>query len=246
MLIQHASHSLAIVSNTTCPASQQELGYYSYCGNSLKRVLSWDLNPSLPIPLNLIMVLVKINRLRYQIAAGKALDKPLASSVREIFTSIDDCDLEVFSHPGYIATQKLSYPIAAVFQCGVRLFAILTLPRPAVLAFFSAAPAGGNPDAYNELRNKHRRHLVALARQIDLTLRHTSAIYWPLIVAGVAAATEEAGEQDRECVAKLLYKMWKQPLSPLQKMKMLEKLREFWQSGETEWEACFREPILCW
>ncbi|KAJ3498628.1 hypothetical protein NLG97_g973 [Lecanicillium saksenae] len=237
---------LVIVSNTTCPAGHQELSCENYPEDGLKKVLAWDLNPSLPVPLELMMALVRINRLRYQVATGQALDQPLIDSVREIFANINHCNLEIFSAIGNIVTTELSYPIAKIFQCAVQLFGILTLPRHAVLLFFSAALEDKDPDAYTELRNSHRRRLIGLSRQILPALRYTPAIYWPMVVAGVAAATEEAGEQDQKYIAKLLYEAWKNHLTPLQKLRMLEKLQCFWQSGETDWDACFRDPILCW
>lgn len=111
--------------------------------------------------------------------------------------------------------KNLAPMMGSIYQCAVRLFGILTLPRREVLASFSASGDGALYDAYSNLRDAERRRLVELLRQVFSRLKYTPALRWPMVVAGVAAATERNGEQDRNYIAQCIYNVWKHPLSEL-------------------------------
>ncbi|OAA60197.1 C6 zinc finger domain protein [Akanthomyces lecanii RCEF 1005] len=237
----------AAVSNTMSRADMQETAYFTYSDEDIRASLSRVLNSDFPCPVDLVMTVVRITRLRHQTVTSKGnLDASFAFSVREVFVDIDVCDRGTWGAPGFLIKKDLAPVFGDIFQCAVRLFGILTLPRREVLASFPTSGDCTAHEAYSNLRDAERRRLIQLLRQVFPRLKYTPALRWPLVVAGVAAATERSSEQDRDYIAQSIYNVWKHPLSELTDFQMLVRLRRFWLLDETDWDTCFNNTVRAW
>ncbi|OAA63786.1 endothiapepsin precursor [Cordyceps fumosorosea ARSEF 2679] len=86
------------------------------------------------------------------------------------------------------------------------------------------------------------KKLTGILREVCGTIDYEDrvALRWPAVVAGVALA--EGGEDDRALVVEILTSM-KSQLPNWGALWCLDKLKVFWESGKTEWEDCFDEPV---
>ncbi|KAJ3478946.1 hypothetical protein NLG97_g8447 [Lecanicillium saksenae] len=228
----------AIGFNTTTPATKQALGYHHYSEDQMKTLLNDDVSVDLPCPGDLLAVLDRITRLRIQVATSTISAAKVGATAQGLFQEIDQFDIEASLKDCPWSTELIGRCYSEVFHAAVKLYGILTLPRSAVLEAIKAT----GPDAYETLRMSQRKNLVQLLKKAWPEIDFFPSLQWALIVAGVAATTDDAAAEDQDYVEQSLTKILHHALSDASTFTCLVKLQLFWKSGKTEWEDCFDEP----
>ena len=195
-----------------------------------------------PVPVELLMCMVHITNLRIQVAARSIPSKTLRERMAEILGRIDRFDPDAWSGEVELYEKNVTAALGRIFQLAVRLYGILSLPRSVITDALGAAPGTCGASAYHSLRIAQREKLMSLIRQYSSVMYIWEDLPWACIVTGVALADGGAIE-DRQLVLDLLYRKWQLPMSYTNAYVAREKLCEFWQSGNTEWEQCFYEPM---
>lgn len=216
-------------------------------------LLKYDLDEYFPCPPQLLLCIHDITRARALLASGAAGTKPraaaaLRSMVTNIFARIHAADPVAWASQWPDRADVVT-TVARVFETAIALYGIINLPA-ALLRHVpefhstSSAPDSGLPsekgDCANnvaKLRTVYRERLMGRIKEALRVMKFTGAMGWPLIVAGVAAATAERAQQ--EVIAGLLLFIWRTPSGPPMAYHAYEKLSSFWRLGYTEWEECF-------
>lgn len=188
--------------------------------------------------MDFVIAIVEISRLRYRAATGHTD----AERARDMFLRLDTYDVAAWVKADESVEEPLAELLAELYQIAVRLFGILSLPRSAVSAAYADARS---TDGYNNLCARERSELIRLLRVAAEKVKWLSSIQWALIVAGVAAARETEDEKAQDFVGQCIYDIWRHPTSGHNTLDQLEKLQKFWLSGDTEWDECFYEPVVC-
>ncbi|KAJ3493240.1 hypothetical protein NLG97_g4855 [Lecanicillium saksenae] len=241
--------------NTTTPALRHSLGYDNYTDAQLEFFLrdEEDFCADRPFPVQQRIILIQLTRLRHRIATAeiKASSPTLTSIITGLYEQLHDIDLDDWAQslPGFGFSMNLA--MAEIHQDAIWLYAILTLPRAAMLDWARAerqrSPLGsvratGNAgDAYDNIRTYYTLKVMVSVRRVFPLLQYPAALNWPLTVVGVAVTDEE----DRAFVDRALDSLWRRPVGAGGSYLVLERLREFWPTGKTEWEDCFYEPTPC-
>ncbi|KAJ3488396.1 hypothetical protein NLG97_g6204 [Lecanicillium saksenae] len=240
-----------IICNTTSPARMQVLGYDRYTDKQLTQAFKLFHLHEMPCPSDLFLVVVHVTRIRQRASVINMLNRePFEAAVQQVFTDIDRFDETVSSKAKRPKDEGLKEAIPRIFKVAVRLYAIMTLPRTAVLAAFP------NVSSYRELRASQRYELmeglkIALAAMASTD--ESVVLGWPMMVAGVAAGVPhsryksddpdyEYALSTKKTVESYFYAHWLDPISTCVELAILEQLRNYWRSGGTEWEECFYQP----
>ncbi|KAJ3478945.1 hypothetical protein NLG97_g8446 [Lecanicillium saksenae] len=226
-------------SNTTSPARRQVVGLYGYTDEQLRGMFRTTPDLGTPCPVEFCLAIIEITRLRFEIAAGMAVETQVASRAQTVFAAIGGFDVNAWAESSPFAKRDFGMQYGEIFRLAIELYAVLVLPGPVVLA---AYPDGG---AERHSRTLLRQRLMRLLELMYPTIADTASLQWPFIVAGVAAATGEDAVKDQEFIDRCMDEIWRKPLSDCSTFYCLAKLRKFWLSGQTEWEECFYEPTPC-
>ncbi|KAJ3493885.1 hypothetical protein NLG97_g4444 [Lecanicillium saksenae] len=248
-LLKHVL-SVAIYADTTSPARQQIRGYDLITDQQLGLILEYSSPTPLQCPITLSISIVHTSRLRAALTRkDNSIDKNnTAQEVKRIFDAITAFDAEEWAaqpiFTGNIRAQVLP-TLGRIFALAVRLYGVLSLPQSAVVSWVVSSekkhPEMTDAEIYDTLRLWQREELLALLRQSWDQLKSTTALSWPLIVAGVAFAG--GSKEDQEFVDESLMAIWNLPNTLAGLLLTIKKLRSFWESGKTEWEDCFDKPI---
>ncbi|KAJ6787756.1 hypothetical protein PWT90_09041 [Aphanocladium album] len=237
--------SEAIMFSTTTPAIMQISDYNDFLDRDMREILSAEFDCDLPAPLDLRIAIWHINRLRFEAALGVPLAK-LTPRVHCQMEEIDDAvvDVWVAKNPVYGLDQTMA--LARIFRVAIRLFALLTLPRPAMCSWARSATQHHRVhglDAYNGLRLAQRKELIQRMQDLFPKLHYQPNLRWPMVVAGVALVDGPAEEKD--FVSSSLLTIWQQPIVTCGPQQCRDILHKFWESGKTEWDDCFTQPVSC-
>ena len=241
--------------NTTCPADKQIEGSDIFTDQEIRTLINFDPYKLEPCPIEFHLAKVHITRLRVSLAQGlPALNdvSVVASKVRQIFDNLWSLDLRYWLKDKFgdkdEEHQLQAHIIALIHAVAIRLYGILTLPKPAVATWLksspqvrSAYPAIPGCSPYEILRRRHREQLLEMLRQHWDQVKQKKWLAWPLTVVGVAVVDDTIA--NKAFVDQSLLAVWKIPDVPNSSITGLEKLRIFWQSGKMGWEDCFDEPI---
>lgn len=191
--------------------------------------------------------MVHITRLRIRIGTGATGPGGVTSAmmkrrVRAIFKEIDLFEPEIWSSKLGSDDDEFALLNARLYQATIRLYAIMALPRVPALLYFGS-------DSYSNLKLKHREALMARIYEFNAATDVSKPLYWPLIVAGVAAA-DGGTKEEQTYIAASLYSIWQRPNEPAMALIVIQSLRELWASGKTNWEDFFnslqRGYVLLW
>ncbi|KAJ6785620.1 hypothetical protein PWT90_00493 [Aphanocladium album] len=232
----------AIKHGTTTPATRQLHGYDYYSDDEIKSALVYPGEKPLSCPVDLVVAIVHITRLRARIAASRTLpdgNSNFNTAASQVFKAIDGFRARDWENTPNLDGGKPTPNFGSIFQVAVRLYGILTLPARAVLA---AYPQGCT---YRIIRAEQRQKLVDMLEKTLPAMQYPIQLDWPLLVAGVAAGA--ADEDPKALRHQEFVRIWFQeivawPLSDTGSFLCLQKLAEFWNSGKTGWEECFYEP----
>lgn len=230
----------------------QVLGHDRYTDNQLLIAFSLNYLAEMPCPSALFLTIFHITRIRQQAWADRRTkQQSFTQAVQKIFADIDAFDrqdaLANDNSLNKLLKKEMASIIAQLFQVAVRVYAILSLPRAAVLA---AHPYNAS---YQGLRASQRHALGELLRKAQRESKDHYALGWAMMVAGVAAgaAVDEASSDDpgyayavtmQRLVDAYFYSSWIETMSTSVELAMVVQLRRYWASGGTEWDECFDEP----
>ncbi|KAJ6781017.1 hypothetical protein PWT90_04919 [Aphanocladium album] len=236
--------SKVITYNTTIPAKQQLLGYADYTERQIETLLGYEFDMDNPFPMDARIAVVRITRLRHQIATSAVSEPALLHAINAIFTMLSDADINGWVRKGNALEADIAYDVGRIFCSAVWLYGLIALPRTATSAWASTQPcpqacADCSP-SYESRLSFHKSQLLTQLQELFPLLAYTPSLKWPLVVAGVAAAQGTAAEQS--LVDDCLLSIWLHPQSNGAVFLCLQKLRAFWSSGKTGWEDCFDEP----
>ncbi|OAQ96194.1 hypothetical protein LLEC1_03076 [Akanthomyces lecanii] len=235
---------LAIAANSTSPSDQQIRGFEAYTDKDVEFLFSRDVNPDLPCPAPLFVVLKNLNQLRGRIADDNCPKALLERTVRDLFDRVSAFNHDRWAETIAFEAGDLAATMSRIFQVAVRLYGILSLPHSAIVYWAVATRYPRLPGAsiYDSVRIAHRRELLDLLYPFRGRFRSLLSLAWPVTVAGVSLGGDGSAE-DCRFIAEALLGMWKSPLSRVGPILCLEKLRVFWDSGKTVWDDCFDEPV---
>ncbi|OAA81060.1 DUF300 domain protein [Akanthomyces lecanii RCEF 1005] len=238
-----------IHANTTSPAKQQLEGLEDFTDEQLKGSLS---NACFaPCPLELYPLMVHITRLRVSVADNRQLPRAsLALKVQDMFNTTWHFDPDEWAESdSWHGEVEVGRVYGRVFPIAIRLYGILTLPASALIAWATSSAeiklAHATLTGHNiveSLRIQHREELLALLRKNWGAVKYKPALVWPLLVAGVAVV--DGAAEDRQFVEDCLDTILAMPITACSFITVVDKLRAFWRSGNTEWEDCWDEPTV--
>ncbi|PTB36477.1 uncharacterized protein TrAFT101_010362 [Trichoderma asperellum] len=222
-----------VVVNTTSSVEHQIIEATYLDPKEFYNLYSVSIYPPFLCPPNLFLDVLYVNRLRLRLPTTSAIYSLPSTQVTlcDIMKRIHD-----FSAIGWI--ESSGFPnrdefllLSNIFQAAVALYAALTLPCALKIHVDKSCA---------DLKQTYRAQLFnTLKAAIGSPVRmHT--IYWPVVVAGVAALTGTA--EERILVEEHLHMGIGDPYSGPGSLKALEILRKARASGQTEWNDCFSEP----
>ncbi|KAJ6782089.1 hypothetical protein PWT90_06214 [Aphanocladium album] len=224
---------IGVMGNATSPASRQISGPNLMSDDDVKLVYEWWYYSCMSCSEDLFLYIVHINRLRVQALTRQVADAAYATKVRRVLDGILSVNVDAWLEE---VRSNGPYPLDLVhaFRYATLLYGIMTLPPHAVASWPHAADGG--LVYYREL-------MRALERLYAADDGMTRAM-WPLVVAGVAAASEEepSGAASRTLVDGALLRITRRPSDDGSSLPNLLQLRKFWKSGKKGWEDCFDEP----
>lgn len=219
-----------------------------------KSLINSDPHVFEPCPAEFLLARVRLTRLRVSLTDRNFHQDygNVTSNVQVIFDTIWLFDLDRFIEQQFgtedLEVQAEARIMGRVYAVAIRLYGILTLPRPSVAAWAVSSPDVRRSfplipgcSLYESLRRQHRDELLGTMREHWGSVRLHKWFAWPLIVAGVAVVDDAV--EHREFVDKSLFSIWRITEIHTSFIAVLEKLRIFWSSGRIGWEDCFDEPI---
>lgn len=195
--------------------------------------------------------MVHITRLRVSVADNRQLPRAsLALKVQDMFNTTWHFDPDEWAESdSWHGEVEVGRVYGRVFPIAIRLYGILTLPASALIAWATSsaeiklahATLTGH-SIVESLRIQHREELLALLRKNWGAVKYKPALVWPLLVAGVAVV--DGAAEDRQFVEDCLDTILAMPITACSFITVVDKLRAFWRSGNTEWEDCWDEPTV--
>lgn len=219
--------------NTTSSLQNQVIEATCLDPKELYDLYKVSIYPPFPCPPDLFLDILYINRLRLRL--------PTTSTVYSLPSiQVTVCDIlkriHEFSAMDWI--ESSGFPnsddfilLSNIYQAAVALYASLALPCTSKFHVRRSC---------EDLKQTYRAQLFnALRMAVGSPVRiHT--VYWPVVVAGVAASSGTV--EERMLVEEHLDMGVNDPYSGSGSLKALAILRRAWASGKTEWDDCFSEP----
>lgn len=232
-----------VSANTTSPTKQQVRGIFRLADEDIAHVHSVEFFEDMPCPTDIFLEIHHTTGLRLQAVEGQ-VNTDFLQRAANVFDALGKSDTNRWQRDnGSIVDARSAHIIGRTYQIAAQLYAILTLPRAATLSWARSLGPGQNCNIAEELRDAWRSELFKQIQQSKSVLESIHALFWPLIVLGVAAAL--GSEDERNIVRQGLFQIWTSQASYHGPMSCLNKLETFWSSGKTEWEDCFHEPTMC-
>ncbi|KAJ6783926.1 hypothetical protein PWT90_11129 [Aphanocladium album] len=248
-LTQWGMLNMGIGYNTTSPASMQLRGFEAYTYEDIAKLANVLGTQTFRTPASLLTATQNISQLRSHEADNTYTDPAMKMAVRDVFNRIVAFDGAKWAvDMKYKEVEKITVG-AHILQEAILLYAILSLPRSAVVSWSEAAGSrersGSQTSAFGRLLTVHRRRLLDLLRPYQGSFESRLDLNWPLVVAGVSLGGDGSSVNDRGFVADSILGIWRNPITRCSPLVCLGKLRAFWESGKTAWDDCFYEPTPC-
>jgi hypothetical protein len=234
---------VCVIADTTSPPTHQlNAAFHDNMASIMSNLYGIGMYPRLPCPLPLFLIIVKINRVRHKLATNPSRSMTLAAqrASAELVGQIDGFRPETWAKCHGADHLAEWYLVAFIFQSAVWLYCAATLPcvcsaqKIAQHSHCHSTKATTTSGTIN-----HRTRLFSLLRDAMTAPITSKAMTWPLIVAGVEAATGPVEEQT--FVADQWLEMTRQTGSSYP-LVARDVLLRFWSSGKTGWDNCFDQP----
>ncbi|OAA69829.1 C6 zinc finger domain protein [Cordyceps fumosorosea ARSEF 2679] len=228
--------AVAVVANTTSPASNQihELDFYTL--EEIANYFSVQIYAELPCPTELFLEMMRITKLRRLAMTSRNYFDAITPALDAILARIHAFDPETWDEPYHVPDQPEFLLMARVFKCSIALYANLSLPPPT---------SQSTPEVLKSWASRRialREELLQLMRESFAILPSKAALCWPVAVAGVAVA--DGSEEDKVFIVSTFQtEQDKVPECWYVPKFYIEKLRGFWASGKLGWEDCWDEPF---
>ncbi|KAJ3493702.1 hypothetical protein NLG97_g4564 [Lecanicillium saksenae] len=232
--------SKVVTFNTITPAKQQLLGYSDYTERQIETLLGYEFDMDNPFPMDARIAVVRITRLRHQVATGTISTLAVPHAIKKVFKKLSGVDIDSWVRKDNPLESDIAYEMGRIFCSAVWVYGLLTLPRSALSAWATTQPGIGSNASFESLLSFYTSQLLEQLRELFPLVAYKPSFKWALAVAGVATATRAPA--DRSFVDDCLLSIWLHPQSSGAVLICLEKLRAFWSSGKTGWEDCFDEP----
>lgn len=185
--------------------------------------------PTVLCPPPIFLALMKINVLRYH--TSQALHGPSAppNELEAILSEIFAFSPEEWGQQTADSKDALTL-IGRIYQCAAALYCILSLR-----ASFPPEGTARLPATETSLAET----LFGLLREIMASPSMRLCMVWPLLVAGVAAASRSPA--DRAFVL-AQFAVLSRELGTAFPLLAREVLKKFWASGLIDWDDCFEKP----
>ncbi|KAF4878622.1 hypothetical protein CGCSCA1_v002365 [Colletotrichum siamense] len=220
------------LANTTSPADDQVSPLDNYrIRDVIKDVFSIGYYPQLPCPIDLLIHIVHINRLRFLATlenTGSSIGQ-IQNEAEDVLDSILDFSPETWSNEMESSAEGFLL-MGQIYQSAALLFGISSLQS-----------AGAIPSSkeWVSLKKTHRDRLFALLDETTTSRALKICTTWPMIVAGFEAKggspwmrsfiLDRLGEDSRQLGIYL----------PVAAKEVLEK---FYASATKHWDECFDSP----
>lgn len=227
-------HSYSMVGNTTSPVDDQIGEFRDWPDADVLQIYTHTFDVDFPCPSRLFLAVRHLSHVRVEAAAAApAMMRRLLSAATRIADEIGRFSPEDWTERYEIPPRPLSYLLGRVFKTAVTLFAFLALPRVLSRPFLSVEATHGT-----DPRIHHRSVLTRLLVEAYATRLEKDGWCWPLAVLGVALHDGTAAEQ--AAVLGLLDEI-SAPGAYCGPAMLSILLPEFWASGKTGWDDCFRK-----
>lgn len=226
----HLLHSISVISNTACPASDLVATDWHLAASDLVLELYGSTVGIFQLcPPALFTAIIQLSHLRLRATQQEhqSIDaENLAEEGHEILNRVHN-----FS-PAHWAQSKPSLQedwvlVGTIYQCAVALYCVSSLQS---LSVFPPTP---------ELRALCEAHGRTLRLRLSSGLaspKTSRFLLWPLVLLGVEAVHGDA-EMRGFVVAQL--QLLSRDVGTFVPITAKNVLQSFWESGETRWDACF-------
>ncbi|KAF6817159.1 hypothetical protein CSOJ01_02579 [Colletotrichum sojae] len=224
--------SVAVIGNTTCPAS--DLATTAAQLDALDLIMerfTIAVSPFHMFPLPLYGEMIRINHLRARALVESA--GALSQEASEILERIQRFSIEEWAEsrtPNGSSSQEDWMLLGSIHQSALLIYCILSLQS---LSVFPETPS------LRETCAAHGQLLHLLLKRALSSPKMRRFTIWPLVLLGVEGV--HGGPEARRFVARQLPELSRDLGThvPLTAKRVLER---FWESGETSWDACFDKP----
>lgn len=222
-----------IVANTTSSLQNQVVEVTWLDPKELYSLYKASIYPPFLCPPDLFLDILYINRLRLRLPTTSVIYSlpSIQVTVCDILKHIHEFSpLEWIESCGFVNSEGLLL-LSNIYQAAVALYAILAL---------SCTSKFHVKRSCQDLKETYRTRLFEALRMAVGSSVRIHSIYWPVVVAGVAASTGTV--EERLLVEAHLSLGVNDPYSGAGSLKALAMLRRAWAFGLTEWDECFSEP----
>ncbi|PTB62525.1 hypothetical protein BBK36DRAFT_1128797 [Trichoderma citrinoviride] len=222
-----------IVANTTSSLQNQIVEVTCLDPKEVYSLYRVSIYPPFLCPPDLFLDILYINRLRLQLPTTSVIYSlpSIQVNVCDILKHIHEFSpLEWIESCGFENSEGLLL-LSNIYQAAVALYAILSLPCTSKFHVKRSC---------QDLRQTYRAQLFEALRTAVGSSVRIHSIYWPVVVAGVAASSGTV--EERVLVEEHLNMGINDPYSGAGSLKALAMLRRAWAFGLTEWDECFSEP----
>ncbi|KAK5988978.1 Phomenoic acid biosynthesis cluster-specific transcriptional regulator-like protein [Cladobotryum mycophilum] len=224
--------SLTLI-NTTSPSYDQLTDVTNYNLANLNEL--YEIGP-LPIclcPTSLFLDIVRINRLRLKSATTEESTADSTHTICSILRSVDACIPNDWITSNDLPKTKEFSLVTQIFKSAIAVYGGLTCPCE------ETSHVGTSCDTTIDF---HRAKLFHLLEEGILFPVRINSIFWPVLVAGVAAGDKEGTGAEKALVRTYISQGVRDPFLGIPPAESLKILGRFWDSGMAGWDECFYRP----
>lgn len=193
----------------------------------------WD---NTPFPTVLFRELVKITKLRELLWLGTSLDK-VYMNIISIFQRIDQFDPYNWTESYEVPNLTETHVVGKMLKLSVTLYGLASLPG----LLSSKTPSLISPG--KQLNFKYKEQLTAeLLYTLQKTKDHKKCgllVYWPISVLGTCLAG--GSKVDQDTLQSFILNRKVGPIENNGYILQSHTLRDFWASGQTDWDECWKD-----
>lgn len=222
--------SYAMVANTTSPTHDQVIGFDMLTAEEVVMVYSHSGFSSFPCATAMFLDMMQITRLRRRCARNPKAVYDILPEAGSVFRQLQDFKTSEWKETYPLSDDSLL--LAETFKAAIILYGLLSLPK--LLASQCSCPDDAtiaNPRLY------YRALLFDLVIKGMSTVERNECFTWPIAVLG--AAFYDGAPMVKGSLVQYLDGIIMRPGVDCGAVTLVLRLREFWESGKSNWEGCF-------